>query len=244
MRIAFERSSRRSEAAGAPVAIDGPMRWSLQPSLALEVSALSLHTPSLGVGTDRLLVSADLAGLFRGELRLRRLLATDVVVDLRFRPSAAVPVALPELSKLPLDRLAIETLHLQRNGEPLVALERMTFDGTARDAAVPFELTVNSTLSASARLQVDVQRGVRVHDLLLRTPAGELAGSIAVDLSAPLPIVSANLRNARLTTAVRRSDPPSTRLIPRIPLGLSVLQLLDAEIELTVDTLVISELQL
>ncbi|MFT5172262.1 MAG: hypothetical protein ACI8W7_000426 [Gammaproteobacteria bacterium] len=232
-----------SEAAGAPVAVDGPMRWFWQPTLALEVSQLSMHQPSLTVRIDRLAVYADLLGMLRGELRLQRLFAVGVLVDLSSGHSADSALALPDPAKLPLDRLTIENLRLQRNGQQFIEIERIAFDGTARDTAVPFEMTVDSTLSASARIQIDGEK-IRFHDLLLHTPVGEVRGTLAVDIAAQLPTLSAELRAERLTLATQRSDSSSARLIPRVSLDLAALQWIDADIELAVDALALGDLRL
>ena len=232
-----------SEAAGAPVAVDGPMRWSWQPTLALDVSQLSMHQPSLTVRIDRLAVHTDLLGLLRGELRLQRLFAIDVLVDLSSGHSADSTLALIDPAKLPLDRLTIENLRLQRNGQHLIAIDRIAFDGTARDAAVPFEMIVHSTLRASARLQIDGEK-IQFHDLLLHTPVGEMRGTLAVDMATQLPTLSAELRAERLILATERSDSSSARLIPQVSLDLGALQLIDADLELAVDALELGELRL
>jgi len=195
-----------TEAAGVPVVLEGPIRWSWQRTLALDVSQVSLRAPAFNVRIERLAVHANMAGLLR------------------------------------LDRLEIENLRVHRDGQPLFSIERIAFDGAAREPAVPVAITMNDRFSANGRMYVDGAR-LQLHDAVLRTPAGEVKGTLDVDLGARPPRLNAKLHAERLAIAPQKRNESSGRLIPRIPLDLSVLQALDAQIELVVGALTIGELQ-
>ena len=232
-----------TESAGAPVILQGPMRWSMRPALTLEVAQVSIKAPSLTVRIERLAAKASAAGLLRGDLRLQRLLLADVSVDLAQPHTALAPGPMPNPSQLPLDRLEIENLRLLRNGQSWFAIERVEFDGAAREADVPVAMIVDGTLRADGRLRVDGEQ-LRLRDAVMRTPAGELSGTLEVDFGARPPRLSARLRSERLTITAQQRVDPSARLIPRVALDLAVLQSIDAELELAVATLDLGKLQL
>jgi hypothetical protein len=232
-----------SEAAGVPVKLDGPMRWSWQPTFALEVSQVWFDAPSRNVRIDRLKVSASTSALLRGELRVQRLFAADVIVDLKLDESTEGFGGFLDPSKLPLDRLEVEHLRLQRNGEPWLAIERMTFDGTTRSTKIPLDITFDAALGGQARMQVDGGH-VWLHDLVLRTPAGEMRGMLDVDLAAQPPRLSVKLHAERLAITPQQHDDSGVQSIPRVPLDISGLQSFDAEFELAIDALAIGKLQL
>ena len=236
-------SSLLSDALGAPVALNGPMRWSLQPTPTLEVSQVSVGMQQIDVRIERLTVHASIVGLARGELRLQRLIAADVIVDLKPEPVAGMSAALPDPSQLPLDRLDIENLRVQRSGEALFAIQSIIFDGTDRDTSMPVQLTVNKTLAAAARIRIDGDH-VHLDGLVLRTPFGELRGELDLQPVAQPLRLSGKLRAQRLTFSAGESGTRNGKLIPRAPVNVGLLQSFDGELEVSVNTLSFGDIKM
>lgn len=246
-RFRSQLSALLSDAIGAPVALNGPMRWSLQPAPALEVSHVSVAAQQMDVRIDRLIVHASIAGLSRGELRLQRLIATDVIVDLKpkpmARPVAGVSASLPDLSQLPLDRLDIEGLRVQRGDEALFAIQSVTFDGTDRDSSMPVQLTVNDTFGGAARIRVDGDH-VHLDGLLLRTPFGEMRGEFDLQPVAQPLRLSGKLRAQRLTFIAGEQGSRNDKLIPRVPVNIELLHSFDGELEVSVNALSLGDVEM
>jgi hypothetical protein len=233
-------ASLLSDALDAPVALNGPMRWSLQPDPVLEVSKVSIVTPQMDIHVDQLTVHAGIVGLLRGDLRLQRLLASAVIVDLKAesstQPAQGVSASLPDPTQLPLDRLDIEDLRVKRDGESLFALRSLIFDGTGRETSMPVTLDVNDTLGAAARIRVD---GTHVHfeELELRTPFGEMQGELDLQPIAKPLYLSGKLRAQRLVFTSDDKGSAKSRFIPRAPVSIESLQAFDGALEVSVNTL-------
>ena len=233
-------ASLLSDALDAPVALDGPMSWSLQPNPALEVSKVSVAMPEMDIRIDRLTVHAGILALLRGDLRLQRLIASAVIVDLKPgagpRSARGATVSLPDPTQLPLDRLDIEDLRVQRGDESLFVLRLLSFDGTARASSMPVNVDVSDTFGASAQLRVN---GAHVYfdDLVLRTPFGELQGELDLQPIAQPLHLSGKLRAQRLAFTSGDEGTAKGKLIPRVPVNVEFLQALDGELEVSVNTL-------
>ncbi|MFT5446514.1 MAG: hypothetical protein ACI9DC_001683 [Gammaproteobacteria bacterium] len=240
-------SSLLSDAIGASVALNGPMRWSLQPSPVLGVSQVSVQAQQMDVRIDRLTVHASIAGLARGELRLQRLIASDVIVDLTtesmVRPGGGVSASLPDPSQLPLDRLDIENLRVERNGEALFAIQSIIFDGTDRDTSMPVQLTVNDTFGAAARIRIDGEH-VHLDDLVLRTPFGEMQGELDLQPVAQPLRLSGKLRAQRLAFTAGEQGPQNGKLIPRVPVNIELLHWFDGALEVSVNSLSFGDVEM
>lgn len=234
-----------TQAAGMPVSLDGEIRWSWQSELVLEVADISIDSPALQAKFAILRARADLASLWRAELRLREITLSGVKLNFLDNGAESSAIELPDLAQLPMEKLVLRDLRVQHAGEGGFAIKRIEIDALSanRTSIVPVQIVFNDSSEAAAQIQFTSEQ-VMVSDLLLRTPYGEIRGAVQIDVNTQPVFVIADLSAMKIASTSSKDTSQSEPTLPLIDLDPSLLSAFDADITFNVETITLAAVQM
>lgn len=174
-------AAKASAATGQPVAIDGPLRFSLFPQLALEVQQLQLGDaggPLPAGSIERASVKVALGRLLRGQLQVKGVELEGAAFAVRDE-QAGLNLRLSDLS------VSTGTLNLQQPGTtPLPISASGLLEDAGSGMSRRFELKTGATLNLQAQqVQMD-QLNLSLHDPAGGVPLRLQFGQLQADLGA------------------------------------------------------------